>query len=183
MTLEQLKENLENGRKWLERKGFQCDGEIWGGPDGMTIHEPAMLIESCVRECMEEEKPWTCFANYKDMNAADDYYVQGSGRTPMDAMENTLRSWDEEIAKRRLALFEAIREDIQEAPDYERLQDIRSALYGLQLFLDSDILLFSYKQKAIKYSLDAIEDKLLGFEKRLRLIMPPKAIETEEDAK
>lgn len=69
MTLEQLKENLENGRKWLERKGFQCDGEIWVGPDGLTIHEPAMLIESCVRECMEEEKPWTCFANHKDINA------------------------------------------------------------------------------------------------------------------
>lgn len=180
MTREELEKNLEAGREWLKRNGFQKDiGNTWKWVEGLEIDEPDMTDETSVREYMEDEEPWVCWASYD--SEANDEHTQSYGRTPMAALQNALRDWDEEMARRRHNLFAMISECIPEAPDYERLDFISGAAYGLYQILLNQTVVFATEVKAFAFVALEISKALNDFKKRLQLIYSPKELEDTND--
>lgn len=180
MTREELEKNLEAGREWLKRNGFHKDiGTTWKWVEGLEIDEPDMTDETSVREYIENEELWVCWASFD--SEANDEHTQSYGRTPKAAMEEALREWDEEMARRRHNLFAPISECIQEAPDYERLDFISGAAYGLYQILNGQKIVLATEAKALAFAALEISKALDDFKKRLQLIFQPKELEDTND--
>ena len=180
MTREELEKNLENGREWLKRNGFQKDiGNTWKWVEGLEIDEPDMTDETSVREYMKDEELWVCWASFD--SEANDEHTQSYGRTPNAALKEALRDWDEEMARRRHNLFAMIPECIPEAPDYERLDFISEAAYGLYQMLKDKPIDFNGELKTFAFAALEISKALDDFKKRLQLICPIKDKEDTND--
>ena len=119
MTEKELKRNIDAGREWLKANGFDNEellegyfrGNHWqNAQQNVEIWEPG---EDDARNFIESESEcdscdiWVCFVDYEE-DEHTDYFTQTYGATPKEALENSLKEYDEEMAERRRQRFKAI---------------------------------------------------------------------------
>lgn len=115
MTKEELKRNIDAGREWLRAHGFRSDDHLKDFSEELWVNswcnvEIYEIDEDYAKAIIDGRVTcgfdiWTCMVGFDD-EVIEHTYTRGS--TPKEALERSLREYDDAMPMRRERRFGAI---------------------------------------------------------------------------